>query len=67
MSYPQRDKRHHGARGRRGDAVPQHANPGVNLSHLFPPIVFDDEIGGRRRGPGHNPEQKHDNDQLGNL
>ncbi|MCU1342259.1 MAG: hypothetical protein JWN92_1682, partial [Candidatus Acidoferrum typicum] len=29
--------------------------------------VFNNEIGGRRRGPGYDPEQKHKNDQLGNL
>ena len=59
VSRPQREKRHHGARRRGGNAVPQHSDPGVNLSDLFPPIVFNDEIGGRRRRPCEDPEQKH--------
>ena len=44
MSHPQRDESHQGARHGGGNAVPQHADPRLNLSDLFPPVVLDDEI-----------------------
>jgi hypothetical protein len=51
MSYVQRDEGHQGAYRYGRNAVPQHAEPGIDLGDLFPPVVLNDEIGGRWHRP----------------
>ena len=46
-----------------GDAVPQHADPGIDLADLFPPVVIDDEIGGGGDQPKAERQQHAERDQ----
>ena len=55
-----RYKAHEGQQRTNGggsNAVPQHAEPGINLRDFFPPVVLDDEIGGCRNGPTEKGER----------
>ena len=51
MRHVKRDEGQQRTHGGRGNAVPQHAEPGIDLRDFFPPVVLDDEIGRRRDRP----------------
>ena len=67
MGYPEREESHERACCGRCDAVPQHPSPCTYLPNLLPPVVFDDEISGRRASPKGKDREHGQNDDVANL
>jgi hypothetical protein len=51
VSDPKRNEGDYNARTDWGNAVPQHTDPGANLSDLFPPAIVDNKITADRDRP----------------
>src|SRR5260370_1856511 len=58
MRDPENGEPEDGSRRRRNEAVGQHAEPGVKLAHLLPPLIIDSPRGKQARAD----QQDHSDD-----